>query len=208
MKKAVVVVVTVVALAIANWVGWPREGDAADPAAQAESGFVAPGGEDDFDGPARTADDPTGAAAATDPVEERPAPGEAAAEVTAEPEFDETAPQEPVEATWDDTVRQAARDAARATMAAFVATDRTADVWWDGLEPLLTPQARPIYQDVDPRLVPATQVTGEPEVTDETSTLLAEVAVPTDIGPYTVLLTRADGAAPWLAEQIRPPEGS
>ena len=128
--------------------------------------------------------------------------------MTAEPEFDETAPSEPVEATWDDAVRTAARDAARATMLAFAATDQTAAAWWDGLKPLLTPQAQPVYQDVDPRLVPVTEVTGDPEVTDETSMLLAEVAVPTDIGSYTVLLTRADGAAPWLAEQIRPPEGS
>jgi hypothetical protein len=208
MRRAAIVVVTVIALAVATWIGWPREGGPVDPAAQEGTAVVTPGGQDDFDDPAGTPDVPTDSPAATDEVEGRPEAGEAAAEVTAEPEFDETAPSEPVEATWDDTVRQAARDAARATMTAFVATDKTADAWWDELEPLLTPQARPVYQDVDPRLVPVTQVTGEPEVTDETSTLLAEVAVPTDIGPYTVLLTRADGAAPWLAEQIRPPEGS
>jgi hypothetical protein len=147
-------------------------------------------------------------AAATEAVDGDPAAGDPAVEVTAEPEFDETAPTEPVEATWDETVRQAARDAAAATVSAFAATDQAEDAWWDRLKPLLTPQAQPVYQDVDPRLVPVTDVTGDPEVTDETSTLLAEVAVPTDVGPYTVLLTRADGAAPWLAEQIRPPEGS
>lgn len=208
MRRAVIVAITVVALAIGTWIGWPREGGAVDPTAQEGTGVVTPGGQDDFDNPEGSPDGPTEGAAATEEVEEEPAAGEPATEVTAEPEFDETAPSKPVEATWDDTVRQAARDAARATMAAFVATDRTADAWWEGLEPLLTPQARPVYQDVDPRLVPATQVTGDPEVTDETSTLLAEVVVPTDIGRYTVLLTRADGAAPWLAEQIRPPEGS
>jgi hypothetical protein len=211
MRRAVIVAVTVVALAIATWIGWPREGGPVDPAAQEGTGVVTPGGQDDFGDPAGTPVGEAGGtdgAAATEEVEDQPAAGEPAAEVTAEPEFDETAPSEPVEATWDDTVRQAARDAARATVAAFAATDQTADAWWDGLEPLLTPQARPVYQDVDPRLVPVTEVTGEPEVTDETSTLLAEVAVPTDVGPYTVLLTRADGAAPWLAEQIRPPEGS
>jgi hypothetical protein len=155
-----------------------------------------------------TPDEQAGDATATEEVEGEPEAGDPAVEVTAEPEFDETAPREPVEATWDDAVRTAARDAALATMTAFAATDQTAAAWWDGLKPLLTPQARPVYQDVDPRLVPVAEVTGAPEVTDETSTLLAEVAVPTDIGPYTVLLTRADGAAPWLAEQIRPPEVS
>lgn len=209
MKRAVIVVITVVVLAIGTWVGWPREGGpAGDPSAGASADAVVPRGQDDFDNPVGTPDETTDEAAATEAVEGDPAAGEPAVEVTAEPEFDETAPSEPVDATWDDTVRTAARDAARATITAFAATDQTADAWWDGLKPLLTPQAQPVYQDVDPRLVPVTQVTGDPEVTDETSTLLAEVAVPTDIGSYTVLLTRADGAAPWLAEQIRPPEGS
>lgn len=212
MRRAVVVAIVVVVLAIGTWVGWPREGGPADPTAQ-ETGEVT--AQDDFGNPEGTSDGSAGVqgedpatAPVDEPVDGQPAAGDPAIEVTGEPEFDETAPSKPVEAAWDDTVRTAALDAARATMTAFAATDKTAAAWWDGLEPLLTPQARPVYQDVDPRLVPVTEVTGEPEVTDETSTLLAEVAVPTDIGPYTVLLTRADGAAPWLAEQIRPPEGS
>jgi hypothetical protein len=208
MKRAVVVVITVVALAIGTWIGWPREGGPVDPTAEESFGVVAPGGQDDFDDPGGTPEEEQRGPTATEEVEGQPEAGDPAVEVTAEPEFDETAPSEPVEAAWNDAVRTAARDAARATMTAFAATDRTAAAWWDELKPLLTPQARPIYQDVDPRLVPVTEVTGEPKVTDETSTLLAEVAVPTDIGAYTVLLTRADGAAPWLAEQIRPPEGS
>jgi len=208
MKRAVIVAITVVALAIGTWIGWPREGGPIDPTAQESSGAVTPRGQDDFDNPVGTPDDQADDPTTTEEVEEQPGAGDPAVEVMAEPEFDETAPGEPVEATWDDAVRTAARDAARATMLAFAATDQTAAAWWDGLKPLLTPQAQPVYQDVDPRLVPVTEVTGDPKVTDETSTLLAEVAVPTDIGPYTVLLTRADGAAPWLAEQIRPPEGS
>ncbi|WP_369370341.1 hypothetical protein AB1046_16290 [Promicromonospora sp. Populi] len=208
MRRAVIVAITVVALAIATWIGWPREGGPVDPSAEVSSGGVVPREQDDFDNPVGTPDEAADDAAATETVDEDPAAGDPAVVVTAEPEFDETAPSEPVEATWDDAVRVAARDAALATITAFAATDQTAAAWWAGLRPLLTPQARPVYQDVDPRLVPVTAVTGDPEVTDETSTLLAEVAVPTDIGAYTVLLTRADGAAPWLAEQIRPPEGS
>lgn len=208
MKRAVIVAITVVALAIGTWIGWPREGGPVDPTARESAGAVAPGGRDDFDDLAGSSNDDAGAPPPTEEVEGQPGAGDPAVEVSAEPEFDETAPSEPVEATWDETVRAAARDAARATIIAFAETDQGANAWWDGLKPLLTPQARPVYQDVDPRLVPVTEVTGDPEVTDETSTLLAEVAVPTDIGPYTVLLTRADGAAPWLAEQIRPPEGS
>ena len=209
MKRILIVAITVIALAVGTWIGWPREGGpAGDPTAEVSSGDVGPGSQDDFDSPEGTTDETADDAVATEEVDGQPAAGDPAGEVTAEPEFDETAPTEPVEATWDDTVRKAARDAALATITAFAATEKAEDAWWAGLKPLLTPQAQPVYQDVDPRLVPVTEVTGDPKVTDETSTLLAEVAVPTDIGPYTVLLTRADGAAPWLAEQIRPPEGS
>ena len=209
MKRTVIVVLTVVVLAIGTWVGWPREGGpAADPTAEVNPNVVAPGGQDDFGNPEGTSAGAAEDAAATEEVDQEPGAGDPAVEVTGEPEFDEAAPAEPVEAKWNDGVRQAARDAALATVSAFAATAQGEDAWWDGLEPLLTPQAQPVYQDVDPRLVPVTEVTGAPELTDETSTLLAEVAVPTDVGAYTVLLTRADGAAPWLAEQIRPPEGS
>lgn len=205
MRRAVVVAITVVALAVGTWIGWPRASGPQAPTAEQGSGTSR--AQDDFGERGETREGELDGAAATEAVEGRPDAGDPALKVTAEPEFDEASPGEPVEATWDDAVRTAACDTARATITAFAATDQTAAAWWDGLEPLLTPQARPVYQDVDPRLVPVDEVTGEPEVTDETSMLLAEVAVPTDIGSYTVLLTRADGAAPWLAEQIRPPEG-
>ncbi|MFI8525168.1 hypothetical protein ACIGB8_12005 [Promicromonospora sukumoe] len=208
MRKLLLGVTVAVVLVIAAIIGWPREGGpAADPTAELNPGAVAPRSQDDFDNPVGTSDN-TEDAAATEVVDGDLAAGDPAVEVTGEPEFDEAAPAEPVEAKWNDGVRQAARDAALATVSAFAATAQGEDAWWDGLKPLLTPQAQPVYQDVDPRLVPVTEVTGDPELTDETSTLLAEVAVPTDVGAYTVLLTRADGAGPWLAEQIRPPEGS
>src|SRR5690606_14636632 len=116
MRRAVVVVITVVVLAIGTWIGWPREGGPVDPTAQ-DAGVAAPGGQDDFRNPEGTSDDPPEAGAPVtgpvdEPVDGQPAAGDPAVEVTAEPEFDETAPSEPVPATWDDTVRAAARDAA------------------------------------------------------------------------------------------------
>jgi hypothetical protein len=133
-------------------------------------------------------------------------PGDPALEVVDEPEFDtDVAPTEQVAATWDDGVRAAARTAAATAVSAFADVDQPADAWWKGLSPLLTPQARVVYQDVDPRNVPVRQVTGPATVVDESSTLLTEVTVPTDVGDYTVMLVRADGGSPWLAQQIRPP---
>ena len=34
-----------------------------------------------------------------------------------------------------------------------------------------------------------------------------DVTVPTDVGTYTVILSRQDGAAPWLVERLTPPDG-
>lgn len=202
MKRAVFIVVGVIALGVFAWIGWPRAepgGAEADPMPTA--GVVAP--EPAASGEASVRDAPT----ATDEVDaSEVGAGDAAATVTAEPEFDSATPGAPVVASWDDTVRTAAREAARATVTAFARAELEPEEWWAQLAPHLTLQAQPVYQDVDPRLVPVRAVTGEPTVTDESSALLAQVSVPTDVGDYTVLLVRSDGGAPWLAEQIRPPE--
>ena len=42
----------------------------------------------------------------------------------------------------------------------------------------------------------------------ETSAYIAGVEVPTDAGVYTVILSRVDGASPWLVERFTPPEGT
>src|SRR5690606_34588435 len=121
-------------------------------------------------------DDPSGTAPEVDP-------GDPALDVVTEPEFDvDEKPTGQVEATWNDDVRAAARDAATAALTAFADARRPAEEWWKELSPLLTPQAQVVYQDVDPRTVPVRAVTGPARIDDETSTLLTEVTVPTDIG--------------------------
>jgi hypothetical protein len=108
---------------------------------------------------------------------------------------------------WDEASRAAARELALAVMSAFVATDGTADQWWDGLSVLLSPQAQMDYSFVDPENVPARAVTGDPVLVDESSAYIAYVEVSTDVGNYTVILSRIDANAPWVGERITPPEG-
>lgn len=204
MKRTVLVALGVVVLGVFAWIGWPRDaaptvvGPSTESSTEASTGVGQPGaqvgeavGEDDVSGPGAAGEITTGGPAPT---------------VSAEPEFDATAPASAAPAVWDDDVRAAARAAALAAMAAFADVGQTPQEWWAELEQHLTPQARPVYQDVDPRLVPVREVTGEAVVVDESSTLLTQVTVPTDVGDYTVVLARADGASPWLAEQLRPPE--
>ncbi|GAB3166169.1 hypothetical protein GCM10027059_24870 [Myceligenerans halotolerans] len=209
MRRVLIVALTAVVLVVAAWIGWPREEDpdrtgeftnqAGNAVEQGDgSGGDGATGSDDADGGAGTPPDTV-----TDDVVD---PGDPALEVVEEPEFDtDGEPTEQVEATWDDDVRSAARTAASTAMTAFSDVDQSAATWWEGLSPLLTPQARVVYEDVDPRNVPVRQVTGPASVVDESSTLLTEVTVPTDVGDYTVILVRADGGSSWLAEQIRPP---
>ena len=109
--------------------------------------------------------------------------------------------------TWDDASRTSARDLAQDVRDAFVATDLPPDQWWEGLSVLLSPQAQMDYSYVDPANVPAQSVTGDPVLVDESSAYIANVEIPTDVGTYTVILSRIDANAPWVGERITPPDG-
>lgn len=109
--------------------------------------------------------------------------------------------------TWDDASRVSARDLAQDVMDAFVATDVPPDQWWAGVSVLLSPQAQMDYRYVDPANVPAQSVTGDPVLVDESSAYIANVEIATDVGTYTVILSRIDANAPWVGERITPPDG-
>jgi hypothetical protein len=110
--------------------------------------------------------------------------------------------------TWDDTARRGAVDKAEAAMTAFVRPDLDESAWWSQLSPLLTPAAQVAYAGTDPAQVPARSVVGAGRLVDESSAYLARVEVPTDIGPYLVLLSRDGQGAPWLVERLTPPPGA
>lgn len=107
---------------------------------------------------------------------------------------------------WDQASRASALGAARDVMAAFARPDLPFDQWWAGLQPMLDQQASRDYSYMDPSVIPVTTVTGEGALLDEDSAYIARVAVPTDAGEYTVLLSRRDADAPWLASRMTPPE--
>lgn len=107
---------------------------------------------------------------------------------------------------WDDESRQGAIDAAVTAMVAFARPDADFESWWAQLEPLLTAEAAQDYAYVDPATVPARTVNGSGMIVDDTSAYLARVAVPTDAGIYTVIVTRTDADAPWLVSRFTPQE--
>lgn len=109
---------------------------------------------------------------------------------------------------WDDGSRRSATDAAATVMAAFARPDLAYDPWWAGIGPLLSDRARLDYAYVLPANVPASRVTGAGSVVDEASAYVTQVEVPTDVGAYSVVLSRRDGESPWLAERITPPGDS
>lgn len=109
---------------------------------------------------------------------------------------------------WDSASRAAATAAAEDVMRAFARPDLDAGSWWGQLEPLLSSEAQINYAYVDPANIPAREVTADPSVTEDSSAYVARVQVPTDVGDYTVLLSRRDANAPWLAERITPPEAA
>jgi hypothetical protein len=92
-------------------------------------------------------------------------------------------------------------------MTAFAKPSAEYDTWWDALAPYLTETAQQAYSYTDPANVPASKVTGTAHLGPSESDYLATVTVPTDVGTYTVLLSRPETNTGWLVERLTPPEG-
>ena len=106
--------------------------------------------------------------------------------------------------SWDEESRADAGRAAEVAVAAYAA-DLDPDTWWGSLAPLLTPSAQTAYVGTDPSNVPVGALTGPPVVLTQTpSSFLVQVDVPTDVGPYGVLLARTGARQPWLVERFPP----
>ncbi|MFC7329183.1 hypothetical protein [Marinactinospora rubrisoli] len=108
--------------------------------------------------------------------------------------------------TWGTGDRSDAIQQAESAVTAFVSDKDDEDTWWDGLRGHLSAQAQLEIQGTDPANIAADEVTGDGELTDDSSAYLAWVEVPTDAGTYQVLLSRTAQDAPWLVERLTPPE--
>lgn len=107
--------------------------------------------------------------------------------------------------TWDAASRTAAKTAAVQAMGRFARPEISAQAWWREFAPLLTPAAAQAYAETDPASIPVRRVTGKARIVDDRTPFLARVSVGTDIGDYTVLLSRGGAGDPWLVERLTPP---
>jgi hypothetical protein len=96
---------------------------------------------------------------------------------------------------------------ARSAMEAFVQNTLPYDQWWAGLSPYLDGDALVAYEYTDPTLVPASSVTGDPQVSAAPDATQITVLVPTDVGQYRVLLNRQAVGGEWTVSRLTPPEG-
>ena len=108
-------------------------------------------------------------------------------------------------AVWDEAARAAALEAGTTVLELFARPTLPSAEWWAALAPVLSEQAQLDYADTDPAQVPAHQVTGAARLVETSSALIATVEVPTDVGTYTVVLSRDAADQAWLAERITPP---
>ena len=109
------------------------------------------------------------------------------------------------QAVWDAAAGAGAVEAAGVALELFARPTLEYAAWWDALAPVLSAQARLDYAGTDPAQVPAGEVTGSPEVLEASSPLVVSVGVPTDVGVYTVVLSRTGAGQPWLVERLTPP---
>lgn len=92
-------------------------------------------------------------------------------------------------------------------MTAFARPTVDATTWINGLYPFLTQSAAAAYSGTDPAQVPVHTVLRPGAVVEGSTAYALVVRVPTDVGEYTVSLTRKKASDPWLAERITPPQG-
>lgn len=158
--------------------------------------------------PAPAASAPSGAGRSEQPTSVLPTDlaGIATAPAGAPPDEDIDPGSGPLP-TWDDASRDAVVQAATATMTAFAQPGADHDTWWAGLREHVTPESAPDLVLVDPANIPASRVTGDGRIAANTSAAVATVVVPTDSGDWTLVMVRASGADPWLADRITPPAG-
>lgn len=124
---------------------------------------------------------------------------------TGSEDLDGDATHEPLSApTWDDAARVDVQGAAATAVAAWARPDLDYDAWWSGLSPALSESARQTFGTIDPAFIPATTVTGDAVLEDESSPWLATLLVPTDAGDVRVLMVRDGAEAPWFMERIDP----
>ncbi|MEU2201696.1 hypothetical protein [Isoptericola sp. NPDC019482] len=108
---------------------------------------------------------------------------------------------------WDAASRSSVVDAAAVALRAFARPGLDSESWWAELQPLLTQQAAEDYAYVDPANIPVQKVTGAGKLVDKSSAYVGTVEVPTDVGAYTLILTRKSADAEWKVSRITPPEG-
>lgn len=105
----------------------------------------------------------------------------------------------------------AAEQAALTIFTAWSDRSSSYEVWWDRLEPMLSPAGEALYQYTDPANIPELTVTGDPHVTDGVTGPNAvtpggaNVAVPTSAGEFVVQLEQDHGD--WLMYAMTFPQG-
>lgn len=151
-----------------------------------------------------TSDQVPASSPSTPAVASMTTPVEVATDGAINEDTDQTVFAEPVP-TWDAAAEAAALKAATAALAAFARSDLSHEQWWAQLRPHLSQEAAETYVYTDPINVPVSAVTGAATALESSSAYLALVDVGTDVGTYQVLMVRADGDAPWLAQEFAPP---
>lgn len=109
--------------------------------------------------------------------------------------------------TWDNDAEGEALQIAEQILTAQLDTDRHEDDWWEDWSQYLSPQALDRYQFVPPEAIAPATITGPAVLDPASEPSIALVDIPTDLGTYRIVLTRLDGAAPWLVDAVTPPEG-
>jgi hypothetical protein len=113
--------------------------------------------------------------------------------------------------SWDAASQAGAVTVARDGLSAYArADDVPPEKWWAALSPRLSPAAKAALGRESPGTGALTEVLDGGRVVSTPDTDLALTSIPTDVGAYSVLVSRGGPSGRWLIERITPPrhEGS
>lgn len=108
--------------------------------------------------------------------------------------------------SWAPGDKDAAQQAALATMAEYIKPGTDHATWFNNIRPRITTQFAIELDKFDPTYLTVSKITGKATATTEANNpFQVIVSIPTDDGVYKVTMLRANQTAFWLTNSIVPP---
>ena len=103
---------------------------------------------------------------------------------------------------WDTAGHEAAQRAAAKLLTTWARPTKAYEAWWKDLKPLLSPEAREVYEYTDPANIRALKITGPGVESNNDNPHVVTITFPTTDGKFGVDLSRTSIPGKWIGESV------